>query len=377
MVIGVSNHNSGSFYSKTKLPNPLLTAKKSSVVKNSNKNNSLFASNAPIVTPKPILKPAKSIEIVDNTSKRFPSCQPSLSNLLHHKSKSAENVQQEGNKTKAGTCLIKSRPITSSCSNISISEIVTSKKLNDESESLTSKVENECKEAKTPQGVTSFLENGKFDYLELLEYLTEKSKHLKQENRKFFISKIISLLTNTEPMNNQANNVESSDLLKLDTIKYDIESLKKQLQSQNGMANSSFTQQNSQSHQQHQSATQQSNQLCQNISSVGQPNELNNALNLIISNYLEKLTKMQQQIDELNSLNKCLLYVENNFNDSSCSKLVSSQATHQQQLSTAFERQEREKLEKELQSSREKCKQLECILEEKNKEIDGFKHLFR
>ena len=189
--------------------------------------------------------------------------------------------------------------------------------------------------------------NKNFDYFELLEFLTEKSKHLKQENRKLFISKIINLLTNAEKLTSSENDLES----KLDAMKVEIDFLKKKLETPLKSAGNAVPR----------SSTPAAANIDQ---SHLMPQDLNNALNLIISNYFEKLTKMQQQIDELNNLNKCLFYIETNMN----SEQTMAKNNNQEAI---------EKLTSELKASQEKCNQLSFMIEEKSKQTDQYIQLFK
>jgi hypothetical protein len=216
-----------------------------------------------------------------------------------------------------------------------------------------------------------------FDYFELLEFLTEKSKNLKQENRKLFISKIINLLTSAEKITNENNN-ENDLEKKLDEMRAEIGCLKQQLSS------SSSQQQQPPSIPVYNHDDQEENNNQQQQQQPLNPNDLNGALNLIISNYFEKLTKMQQQIDELNNLNKCLFYIEKNVNYEQ--NVTSGQ--HQANESNVFcshnhaaacSRNETMlvRLEHELQTANDKIQQLTKALEDKNKQSEQYIFLFR
>ena len=85
----------------------------------------------------------------------------------------------------------------------------------------------------------------------------------------------------------------------------------------------------------------------------------------------EKLTKMQQQIDELSNLNKCLFYIETNFNNNNNSSAANNNdvASMQHELI--------EKLETDLRISNEKCMKLERMLDEKIRQSDQYIQLFK
>ncbi len=330
----------------------------------------------------------------------------SKSNLIYQKSKSAENLLLARTGNRASTNSLKSSSYQlpgshrnnvkklSSNSYSSTSINLNGAGTNNPSEAVKAVKPNDCGIAKGGLMATSGtnIQNSSenvtpeknetdanlrgmkkdFDYFELLEFLSEKSKNLKQENRKLFISKIINLLTSAEEMKSGSNN-ENDLEKKLDEMKAEIRSLKHQLSSASPfLPLAQISDQNDRPlNVNNYDPTEQQQQKTQL-----NPQDLSSALNLIISNYFEKLTKMQQQIDELNNLNKCLFYIEKNMNyelaannHGNESNVFSSHVNNSNEVI--------ERLETELRAANEKSQQLSRLLEEKHQQSEQYICLFK
>ncbi len=391
---------------------------------------------------KPILKSAKSTENLDSNSKQSlntmntnivkkqPIVSSSKSNLIYQKSKSAENLLLARTGNRASMKSLKSSSYQMSGSNgsnvngrktLDNSHSSTSINLNgavntsetaikaaksneltiakggvltSSGTSLTSssdkkqqqQKQNACeiinldKNETTESNLSGLIKD--FDYFELLEFLTEKSKNLKQENRKLFISKIINLLTSAEQMKSQSNN-ENELEKKLDEMKFEIQCLKQQLSSAPPFI--PIMTQNTDQNEQVINVNNYNNVEQQQQTPVN-PADLNSALNLIISNYFEKLTKMQQQIDELNNLNKCLFYIEKNMNyeHTSNAMMNNHENNHVVNESNVFSchvnnntNEIIERLESELRVANEKSQQMSRLLEEKHHQSEQYINLFK
>jgi hypothetical protein len=350
--------------------------------KNSKKdlNSNLTKLNANNSQPtKPILKPVKSSDktlitksFSSNISAGVQKQSVNLkTNLIYQKAKSAENLAKipsfkssseinNSNKNKLLKNSISTTSLYTKKPNINLIHIKTPQKFTQEIINKTDKNDQFILDSNN-----EILSNN-FDYFELLEFLTEKSKHLKLENRKLFISKIINLLTNSEQLNNE------TDLYsKLDQMKTEIDHLKKQIEANRSSSTPPINAKNLGE--------------CERGEDIGDkqkndgiiPHDLSNALKMIISNYFEKLTKMQQQIDELNSLNKCLFYLETKCSKDSSNIDLNNESSQKLLIEIEKFRQLVERLENELNLSSEKCAKLESLLDEKSQQTEQYIQLFK
>ena len=326
---------------------------------------------------KPILKPTKYIELA-NLSKNKTQPKPSRTNfkanLIFKKSKSADNLSRFRSSSTHSTSSLSPKASClkkSSLTNLNTVRLQPTRRIHKSMYELN----------KTFESLNDL------NYFKLLELLLMGKKAPvtpKLDSKKVFLKNLFNFLESSSKEKQENKNNHELEC-KLELMKTEIDELKRNLSS--SMSNSKST------------------TLMENVlpslpptpTKLQQTNLKVNAFNdeedeqranfLAQTNYAEKFTLMQKQINDLKHLNKSLI-IENqahnvfgaNLNDAAMKAKLQTNSNMNRNFDHQLATRDTiyvEKLQKELKDANEKARSLEQMLEEKNKQIEHYGKLFK